>query len=485
MNAVTAPPLPTLKPNADRSHGSIQSLVTFRNSQGIEARGTLLRLTRTSLVFEVYNPYSIVQLSEVLRALRIRRGSRIVYDGRAVVTNLLNTGLLLIVSVKLIDPWTDLQGLSFSGSGMRDEASRFVSDWKGTYQLKPGYQLAVTHLRSFLGELSRWMEQLDLSQPPDATSQSDSDNDFFEELTLPLREQMVSLLWEFEENADNLSEDELDLHKAFTQRDLHPLMLTAPFVHRTFTKPLGYAGDYDMINMIYRNQPEGRTAYARLVHSLFTRIPIAQSVRNRNDTLLRYLSEAAPLAHLESRALSVLSIGCGPAWEVQRFIRLDPDAARFHFRLVDFNQETLEYAKSQVQRAMDETRVRPQVDFVHESVHQLLKQAATTRQEDVEPTFDLIYCAGLFDYLSDRVCARLLRLFYFWLRPGGVALATNMHSSANFRACMEHIADWNLIYRDETRMEALCPEEGEHQMFTDSTGINLCLELRKTAKSHH
>ena len=53
---------------------TLQSLVTFRNSQGESARGTLLKLDRTTAVFEVYNPYSIVQLSEVLNQLVIRRG---------------------------------------------------------------------------------------------------------------------------------------------------------------------------------------------------------------------------------------------------------------------------------------------------------------------------------------------------------------------------------------------------------------------------
>jgi len=42
------------------------STVVFRNCQRLEARGTIMRLSRNSVVFEVYNPYSIVQASEVL-----------------------------------------------------------------------------------------------------------------------------------------------------------------------------------------------------------------------------------------------------------------------------------------------------------------------------------------------------------------------------------------------------------------------------------
>lgn len=84
---------------------SLQSHITFRNSQGESARGTLLKLERTTVVFEVYNPYSIVQLSEVLSNLTIRRGESPIYNGRAVVSNLVNTGLMLILSATFLDPW--------------------------------------------------------------------------------------------------------------------------------------------------------------------------------------------------------------------------------------------------------------------------------------------------------------------------------------------------------------------------------------------
>jgi len=70
-------------------------------------------------VFEVYNPYSIVQASEVLTDLRIRRGERQIYKGSAVVSNLISTGLMLIVSASLNDPWSDLVDLS-PGSGIAE-----------------------------------------------------------------------------------------------------------------------------------------------------------------------------------------------------------------------------------------------------------------------------------------------------------------------------------------------------------------------------
>ena len=47
------------------------SMIVCRTSQGYEVRATPLRITRHVVAFEVYNPYSILQLSEVLKEFRI------------------------------------------------------------------------------------------------------------------------------------------------------------------------------------------------------------------------------------------------------------------------------------------------------------------------------------------------------------------------------------------------------------------------------
>ena len=60
---------------------------------------------------------------------------------------------------------------------------------------------------------------------------------------------------------------------------------------------------------------------------------------------------------------------------------------------------------------------------------------------------DLIYCAGLFDYLSDKICSRLLQLFYNWANAGGLVVATNVTPSNSVRYFLEHLLEWNLIYR--------------------------------------
>jgi extracellular factor (EF) 3-hydroxypalmitic acid methyl ester biosynthesis protein len=90
-----------------------------------------------------------------------------------------------------------------------------------------------------------------------------------------------------------------------------------------------------------------------------------------------------------------------------------------------------------------------------------------------------VYCAGLFDYFSDSICQRLTALFYSWIRPGGSVVVTNVDPSNPNRFQMEHILEWNLVYRDEEEMKKLVPPGSQYRIIKDQTGVNVFLYLRK------
>jgi extracellular factor (EF) 3-hydroxypalmitic acid methyl ester biosynthesis protein len=96
--------------------------------------------------------------------------------------------------------------------------------------------------------------------------------------------------------------------------------------------------------------------------------------------------------------------------------------------------------------------------------------------------YDLIYCAGLFDYLPDRTCKQLMNIFYEWLAPGGLLAATNVDACKPFRHMLEFILDWHLIYRDRSVAASLLPSRAggdAGRILTDPTGVNLFIEVRK------
>lgn len=453
--------------------------ITFENCQGERASGTILSLGRNGLVFEVYNPYSIVQMSEVLRNLQIRRGERAVYNGRAVVTNLVCTGLMLIVSVSLVDPWSDVVGLS-PGPILRKEVEDFADTWsRNNALLTPPYKDAVTNLRNFLLELSRWLEHGEtLAGIRDRNSPPDRINGFVEDIETVTLPRLAVLFEAFEKECAQVPRRALNAHKAFAQRELHPLLMCSPYVHRTYNKPLGYAGDYQMVNMILRNTYEGNNTFAKVINTYPLRVPTAQAHRNRISYLQECLVREANRIASQGKQMKVLNVGCGPAAEVERFITMCSVAGNVSFELVDFNEPTLEFTRTQINEAIRSQRSSCQVQFVHRSIHDLLREA-DEREKPVSCEYDFVYCAGLFDYLSDVVCCRLLELFYEWALPGGLVVVTNVHTSAPDKGFLEHLLDWNLNLRSEVGMRELAPAVGAQEVIADPTGVNVFLEIRK------
>ncbi|MDB5744128.1 MAG: methyltransferase domain protein [Polaromonas sp.] len=457
----------------------IDPVITFRNSQGEAVRGTQTNVQRRSLVMELYNPYSIVQVSEVLSDLIIRSGERSIYKGKAVVTSLLNTGLMAVVSVVLIDEWSDLNVVRGDLTRVSDEAQRFVEDWESRFRISRSYQVIVSEMRAFLGETSRWADQADMSDtlPRDATGRIR--DDVFHELAVPLMKKGRDYLVRIESEAANVSVEDSVSHRNFAQSALHPLLLRAPFVYRTFAKPMGYAGDYEMVNQILADPRQGHNTYFQIVNTLFLKCAVAQAHRNRIDILVDYLHRAAELAGREGRQIKVLNVGCGPAVEIQRFIETYPYPERLAFTLVDFSQETLQYTRSCIDNAARVQGKNVNVELVHESVHDLLKRAVRQDPLSDHEKFDFVYCAGLFDYLSDKICARLLQYFVLRSRDGGQILVTNVHSGNPERNGMEHLLEWHLIYRDENGLESVLPaQRSATKLYTDATGVNVFAEFR-------
>src|SRR5436190_5702798 len=137
--------------------------ILCRNSQGVEIRATPLRMTRYLVVFEVYNPYSILQLSEVLHEFKIIMNERLVYSGRAVVSNLVNTGIVLVCEATLDDNWLDVD--LFSPMNQRDklltEFGDFIKEWQKIHTVLPEFKVVVADIQTLLVDSRRWLEQVE------------------------------------------------------------------------------------------------------------------------------------------------------------------------------------------------------------------------------------------------------------------------------------------------------------------------------------
>jgi extracellular factor (EF) 3-hydroxypalmitic acid methyl ester biosynthesis protein len=443
-------------------------------------RGTLTSYQRGALVMEVYNPNAVVQISEVVHGLTVRSGDKHIYHGKAVVVSLVNTGLMTVVSVTLTDDWNEAAVIEGEPGSFGQQAQAFVQDWAERFTVDQAYQVAVSEVRAFLTDVARWIDQADLVSTLPRETNGRLRQDIFFEIAKPVMLQARAYFDKFETVAKLVKAGQEPVHRAFAQSALHPLILRAPFVYRTFVKPMGYAGDYEMVNQMLSDPREGNSTYVQIINALFLEAAVARAHRNRIDILVGYLTRLADQATAE-KPIRVLNVGCGPAIEIQRLIASHPHPERLHFTLMDFSNETLDYTRARIAEACEKRGVQVKVDWVNESVHNLIKRASGAAAKVLDQgQFDFVYCAGLFDYLSAKVCNRLLQYFALRTKDDGTILVTNVHSVNPEKYLMEHLLDWHLIYRNETEMEKLAPGTSRLvKLYTDDSGVNLFMELQR------
>ena len=459
--------------------------VKFSNSQSHTLTANILRMRRYTISFEIYNPYSVVQLSEVLKNFRIRLNGRLIYDGEAVVSSIVNTGVLIVCEATLSNGWKDVDFLSSpeQEGALVKQFDVFVDDWKRAHHVSSDFKLNVADMQNLMIGMRRWLEQVDLGiRSKDTSDKHALEREVISEIEDRLITELSPLMSSFEASTRSVAITDRPAHKFYVRRQIHPLMLCSPFAYRTFTKPLGYAGDYEMVNMMLRDPYEGSTLFAKMLNRVFLSIDPVQAHRNRIDYLVETLKSEAGRAVSEGRRLKILNLGCGPAQEIQRFLRNEEISDQCDFTLLDFNKETLDYTEDLLRQIMLEQGRGCSLTMIERSVHQLLKQASKGDVDMAWESYDLVYCAGLFDYLSQKVCKRLVELFAKLLRPNGMSIVTNVASTNPRIGWMEYVVEWNLVYRNDWEMLDLIPLDGtvlQTDLKREATGVNLFLEMRK------
>jgi len=457
-----------------------EGMIVCENSRGAEIHGTLLRLTRHEISFEIYSAADMVQMSEVLANLRIFVREQPVYSGRAVITGLVNTGPVLVCQASLEDSWLEVNVLALAKEPARlgGAFSDLIRNWQKVYRIHPAYKLAIADIQSFLFELNHWVNEVQLGISTGNGKHLDEERAAVDELIGPVTPCLNHLFEEFELVSRNVAPQEQPVHGLYAKRQLHSLLLCSPFMHRIYRKPLGYAGDYEMVNMILREPHEGSTLFAKVLNKWFLSQVPAAAHRNRVGYLAERLEEESRRGGANARPMRVLNLGCGPAKEVGDFMARSAGSDRAEFTLLDFNDETLAYAQQTLEAARRRHHRGTRLNMVRKSIGQVIKSG--TRNAGIG--YDVIYCAGLFDYLPDRVCQQLLNITYDSLAPGGLLLATNVDPSNPIRNVMGDIFEWWLIERDAGRMRALSPGNAppeDCKLTSDPTGCNVFLEVRK------
>src|ERR1700690_2720774 len=115
----------------------------------------------------------------------------------------------------------------------------------------------------------------------------------------------------------DFSEADHKHHREFLKLHLWNLVGKSPLLHRAQTKPLGYAGDYEMMNMLYRDHSEGKSFFGKVMNIVAANLPVAQANINRIEFLIKLINNTIE----RFPDPNIISVGSGPAKEVETYFK--------------------------------------------------------------------------------------------------------------------------------------------------------------------
>ncbi|WP_313615356.1 class I SAM-dependent methyltransferase [Rhizobium sp.] len=214
--------------------------------------------------------------------------------------------------------------------------------------------------------------------------------------------------------------------------------LEDPFTRWSFEKPRGYSGDAQLLDFIYGHDSvadlvKNATPLGAALYDYTRDASSSVAVRERRDLLTRFVDEAAA-RHGETE---ILTIASGHLREADASVALKEGRIK---RWVALDQDPLSVGS--VARDFNGSRI--------EAIDGSVRDIVLRTQE--LGTFDLVYAAGLYDYLNDRVAIKLTRRCMEMLKPGGMFLFANFSEDIVVDGYMETFMNWALLLRSKADM---------------------------------
>jgi SAM-dependent methyltransferase len=244
---------------------------------------------------------------------------------------------------------------------------------------------------------------------------------------------------------------------------VNPFFLQSATLRRTFEKPRGYAGDYLMMEALYRNTPVGDTPLARWMDEWALALPGFAAVRFR----CRLLADLLQAEHARG-ARRVLSVACGSARELTNTAHLDFESVD----LLDQDEDAIQAASRGLFDAAGPHRA-PQVRTWPQAIRTLFRPNPPPLSEP----HDIIYSIGLYDYLQGNTARRLTEQLWRGLRPGGLLALGNFNDRHPMHHFIEVALDWRLVYRGTPDLLALTTTLDGVQEAKVQTDPHGCLHL--------
>ncbi len=226
-----------------------------------------------------------------------------------------------------------------------------------------------------------------------------------------------------------------------------------------FQQPLGYAGDFKVIEKIY-NLERSPVPHLQKWDDYFHAQKAPKAVRNR---LSFFLNQLWKTKSENPSATHVLNVASGPGRDMFEALRV-LGTSDLRIDCLDQDLQAIEFAKTLCRDFLNI------INFTHKNIFRF----------STSKTYHLIWSAGLFDYFNDNLFKRTIRKLSKNLKPNGKMVIGNFSPENPTRGYME-LCNWKLVHRSKQQLQELAQECGfqDHQISVEQEpeGINLFLVL--------
>lgn len=253
-------------------------------------------------------------------------------------------------------------------------------------------------------------------------------------------------------------------------KEIFPYFMRSRFAERIYFKPRGYAGDHMMMEMIYADVPSGDGKLGELVDAWCLQSFGARATRGRRRLLCQWLHEKSVFLLKKKPFIHIMNMACGPGRELADFLDGCSFSEKINVLCVDIDEDALARSDSNLSTIQHRATIR----FFKEN---LIKWALGKVNQQIGYQ-DIIYSAGLADYLEDRLFIALVDRAYEHLNKGGVLIIGNFSPNPD-QFFMDHILHWRLIYRTADQLRSLFAQTrfGRNvRVVAEDEGVNLFVE---------
>lgn len=223
-----------------------------------------------------------------------------------------------------------------------------------------------------------------------------------------------------------------------------PYLMTSRIHHHAITKPHGYDGDGELLDLLHENRPIGDGAFGAAVDSWVLARPFARALRERGAWLMQSLSEFTETWR-SRMSVPVTYLATGDARDL---LNLMDHPRALDVTCCEMDAQALQNVARQVQDQSE----RVQVSFVQTNMLAIGRGSGHTFLH-----LQKIIIAGdiLNRYSDDAAAIALLDWIHDRLRPDGAVIMGQFRPDHADRSFLEHLLQWQYCYRDCAAIERL------------------------------